>query len=166
MYRRIFVAVDGSETSRRALDHALLLAVAQHARVRIVHVLERIERLALSLPGGHGVDLAGLAESRREQGQQVLAEAKVHADAAGVEGEFALLDGREPFDRTARVLVQDAERWDADLIVIGTHGRTGFARFVLGSVAESLTRTAQQPVLLIPASGAVSAGEQTHRIRE
>jgi nucleotide-binding universal stress UspA family protein len=149
MYQRIFVAIDGSETSRRALDHALLLAVEQHAHVRIVHAIEWIEHLALSLSGGYPVDFSGLAKSRREEGQRVLADAKTESEAAGLEAEFAILEGKEPMDRTGGLLVQDADKWDADLIVIGSHGRTGLARFVLGSVAESVIRTAQRPVLLI-----------------
>jgi nucleotide-binding universal stress UspA family protein len=149
MYQRIFVALDGSEISRRALDHALLLAVEQHARLRIVHAIEWIEHLAKSLSGGYPVDLSGLAKSQREQGERVLAESKAEADAAGVEAEFAILEGAQPMDRTARLLVQDAKNWGADLIVIGSHGRTGFARLVLGSVAESVIRMAQRPVLLI-----------------
>jgi len=149
MYRRILVAIDGSETSRRALDHALLLAVEQHAHVRIVHAIEWIEHMATPHPGGHPGDLARISESEREDGQRLLADAKARVEAAGVETEFALLEGKEPADKTARLLVQDAGKWDADLIVIGTHGRTGLARFVLGSVAESVIRTAQRPVLLI-----------------
>jgi len=148
MYRRIFVAIDESESSQRALDHALLLAVEQHARLRIVHAIEWIEQLAMSLPGRHPVDTARTNESRRDEGQRVLAEAQARAEAAGIEAEFALLEGK---DRAARLLVEDAGKWDADLIVIGTHGRTGFKQFVLGSVADAVIRTAQRPVLLVQA---------------
>jgi nucleotide-binding universal stress UspA family protein len=149
MYRRILVAIDGSESSKQALEHALLLAVEQHAHVRIVHAIEWVEHMAATHSGRHPVDLAKVSESERADGQRVLADAKARVEAAGVETEFALLEGKDPADRTARLLVQDAAKWDADLIVIGSHGRKGFARLVLGSVAESVMRTAQRPVLLI-----------------
>ena len=55
-------------------------------------------------------------------------------------------------DRTARLVVKDAKKWDADLIVVGSHGKTGLDRLVLGSVAESVIRTAQRPVLMIYAN--------------
>ncbi|HUL68109.1 MAG TPA: universal stress protein, partial [Burkholderiaceae bacterium] len=111
--------------------------------------IEWIEHTAVPRPGGQPGDLAKISASEREDGQRLLADAKARVEAAGVETEFALLEGKEPADKTARLLVQDATKWDADLIVIGTHGRTGLARFVLGSVAESVIRTAQRPVLLI-----------------
>jgi nucleotide-binding universal stress UspA family protein len=51
---------------------------------------------------------------------------------------------KEAMDRTARLVVKDAKKWDADLIVVGSHGKTGLDRLVLGSVAESVIRTAQR----------------------
>ena len=151
MYRRIFVAIDGSGTSQRALDHALQLGGEQHARVRVVHAIEWVEHLAMSFSGGYPVDLTEYRESMREEGERMLSDAKARAGTAGVEVETATLEGADPRDRTARLLVRDAKAWGADLIVLGTHGRTGVDRFVLGSVAESVLHTAHRPVLLIQA---------------
>jgi len=148
MYSRILVAVDGSATAKLALDHALQLAREQRARVRIVHALESIHFL-VSLAGGYPFDASALLDTLREDGKQVLDRAQALAHSAGVEAETALIEGEAPMDRTAAIIVQDALRWDADLIVIGTHGRRGFDRVVLGSVAETLVRIAHLPVLLV-----------------
>jgi nucleotide-binding universal stress UspA family protein len=150
MYRRIFVAVDGSDPSRLALAHGLQLAKDQRARVRIVHAVESIHYL-VSLAGGYPFDATALLASLRDEGRKVVAQAEEAARAAGVEFETAMLEGKEASDRIATLLVQDARDWDADLIVLGTHGRRGFDRVFLGSVAEALVRMAPLPVLLVRA---------------
>jgi nucleotide-binding universal stress UspA family protein len=150
MYQRILVAVDGSDTSQLALEHALQLGKDQQARIRIVHAIESIHYL-VSLSGGYPFDASGLLESLREEGQQVLSRAQAKARSAGVEAETVLLEEKASMDRTAAILVREAKRWDADLIVLGTHGRRGFDRVVLGSVAETLVRIAPLPVLLVRA---------------
>lgn len=150
MYRRILVAVDDSDTAQLALDHALQFAREQQARVRIVHAVESVHFL-VSLAGGYPFDASALVESMREDGRRVLAAARVQAHKAGLEAETALVEGETAAERTATIVVQDALRWDADLIVVGTHGRRGLDRVVLGSVAEALVRIAHTPVLLVRA---------------
>jgi nucleotide-binding universal stress UspA family protein len=148
MYRRILVAVDGSETSSLALDHALQLAQDQRARVRIVHALESLHQL-LALSGGTLFDVDELLDSLRREGQRVLAASLERAKAFGVDAETGLIEPREPVVRTAQMLVQEARSWDADLIVVGTHGRSGVNRLFVGSVAETVLRGASVPVLLV-----------------
>src|SRR5262245_53060228 len=79
MYRRILVAIDASETSQRALEHAVQLAAEQHARLRIVHAVESIEHLAMSFSGGYPVDMTEFMEAQRQEGQRLLAEAQTGA---------------------------------------------------------------------------------------
>ena len=62
-----------------------------------------------------------------------------------------MLEGNDPSQRVASMVVKDSQQWDADLIVLGTHGRRGFDRIFLGSVAETLVRMAPAPVLLVRA---------------
>src|SRR5262245_31248394 len=150
MYRRILVAVDGSETSNLALDHALQLGTDQRARVRIVHALESVQYL-VALSGGYSFDVGDVRDSLHRDGERVLEASLDRARAGGVDAETALIEGKEPMDRTAQILVQDARNWDADLIVLGTHGRRGFDRLFLGSVAEDVLRSASIPVLLVRA---------------
>jgi nucleotide-binding universal stress UspA family protein len=89
-----------------------------------------------------------LAEARR-RGEQVVANARASAAAAGVAAEAELVEtvGRTIGD----VLADEVARWRADLVVLGTHGRRGLRRMVLGSDAESVVRTSPVPVLLVRA---------------
>lgn len=148
MYRRILVAFDGSHGSHMALGHALALAREQHASVRVVHAIESLHYL-VSLSGGYPFDAGGLIESLRQEGTWVLNAAKDKAQSAGVAVETALLEGTNPTERIAHLLLREARRWDADLVVLGTHGRRGLDRLMLGSVAEALVRAATVPVLLV-----------------
>lgn len=151
MYQRILVAVDGSDTAQLALDHALQLAKDQRARLRIVHAIESIQDL-VGMSGGYPFDASPLIESMREEGQKVIDAAVARAQAAGVEAEATLVEAPPTsMERTAAMLVREGKRWEADLIVVGTHGRRGLDRVILGSVAESLIRVAPLPVLLVRA---------------
>jgi nucleotide-binding universal stress UspA family protein len=150
MYKRIVVATDGSDTSNVAVEHAVQLAKDQRARLRFVHVVESIG-YALSMAGAYPFDPTPLWEALREDGRKALTTAEATARSAGVDAETALLEDREPPERVASILAKDAQKWDADLIVLGTHGRRGFDRLFLGSVAQSLVRMAPTPVLLVRA---------------
>lgn len=148
MYQRILVAIDGSDTSSLALDHAVQLAKDQRARVRIVHVLESF-RYAASMAGGYPFDPTPLWEALREEGRKALLTAEAKAHGAGVEVETVMLEGDEASQRVASTVAKEAQHWDADLIVLGTHGRRGLDRLFVGSVAETLVRMAPTPVLLV-----------------
>ena len=148
MYLRIFVAIDGSAASNVALEHAVQLAKDQRAQLRVAHVVE-VFRHAVSMADGYPFDPTSLWEALREDGRQALLMAEAKARSAGVEAETVMLEGKEPSQRVASMVVEDAQRWNADLIVLGTHGRRGFDRMFLGSVAETLVRMATTPVLLV-----------------
>ena len=150
MYPRILVAIDGSDTSNLALEQAVQLAKDQRARLRIVHVVESA-RYAVSMADGYPFDPTPLWEALRGDGRQALLTAESKARGAGVEAETVMLEGNDPSQRVASMVVKDAQQWDADLIVLGTHGRRGLDRIFLGSVAETLVRMAPAPVLLVRA---------------
>jgi nucleotide-binding universal stress UspA family protein len=147
MYQRIFVAVDGSDTSNLALEQALQLAKDQRARVRIVHALDPAPYT--SVAGMRPFDAGELIESMRQDSKRLLATALDAAKAAGVNAETALIDGEWTSERAAQRLARAAKSWEADLIVVGTHGRRGFDRLMMGSVAEAIMRIADVPVLLV-----------------
>jgi nucleotide-binding universal stress UspA family protein len=151
MYQRMLVAVDGSETSEVALDHALQLAREQRAQVRVVHVVETLKYLTVSSAGGYPFDPAPLIEALRDEAREILARAAAKARDAGVVAEVEMLEDLQAPGRVAAIVVQEAARCNADLVVLGTHGRRGFDRLLLGSVAEALIRIAQTPVLLVRA---------------
>ena len=148
MYTRILVATDGSKTSGDALEEALKLAGAG-ARLRIVHVIDSPYAYADAWYAAVSVDVDAIQRAWRGAGQAILDQAAVQAREAGVPAETALLetDGR----RVSRVIVEDAERWPADVIVIGSHGHRALEQLLIGSVAEGVTRSAQVPVLLVRA---------------
>ncbi len=146
MYRRILVPLDGSATSERALQEALGLVRLQTAELELVYVVEDI----LFLENEAYINYADVRKSARSGGEQILAQAQIVVRQAGMTAGQKLLEARG--ERIASVIVGEAERWPADLIVIGTHGRSGFSRVLFGSVAEGVVRMAHIPVLLVRGS--------------
>lgn len=146
MYQHILIPVDGSPTSDRALQEALAFARQHKVQLQLLHVLEEIHFVDIE----SSINYAELQESIRNSGAKVLTQAQVLVQQAGMMAETKLLEAGG--ERVASVIVAEAERWPADLIVIGTHGRTGFSRLLFGSVAEGVVRTAPVPVLLIRAN--------------
>ena len=146
MYQHILVAVDQSSTSELALKEAAFLAKGQHAAVRLAHVIDdTYAYTALETPH----QMADRQAALRKAGDQVLTRAAAATRALGVNAETALLEIVEAGKHIYDLIEQEAERWPADLIVIGTHGRRGVRRLLLGSVAEGLIRVTTKPVLLI-----------------
>jgi nucleotide-binding universal stress UspA family protein len=147
MYKRILVPVDGSETSNQALHTAVALALEQSAALRIVHVLEQtpiyVSMDTLPYPP------AELMEALRNEGEKILAEAVASARDGNIKADSKLLVIDRFDQRISDCIEKEAKDWDSDLIVIGTHGRRGFRRLLLGSVAENLIRISTKPVLLI-----------------
>jgi nucleotide-binding universal stress UspA family protein len=144
MYKRILVAIDGSDTSKRALREALQLAKDGKSALRVLHVLDLVT-FSTDTPSG----FAAYEEALRVGGEQMLSDASDIAEKAGVACETKLLEMEEHGRRVSEEIAEDAASWRAELIVIGTHGRRGMNRLLLGSVAESLVRIAPAPVLLI-----------------
>ena len=143
MYKRILVPIDGSTTSDMALQEAIKLIDAQPAQLRLVHVIDDLQYL-----DGEGyVDYAELRKLTRKIGERMLAKAEEIARQADITVDTSLLEANG--ERIARVIDAEAISWSADLIVIGTHGRSGFSHLLFGSVAEGIVRGASVPVLLV-----------------
>ena len=147
MYKKILVPVDGSETSLRGLAEAIRLAKDQNATLRLLHVVHDF-----MVAGGHGaaVYTGQLRKDLRERGEVILSDAAGIARQQGVEAETQLVE--TPAGSVGAMIVEDAERWPADLIMLGTHGRRGIRRLLMGSDAEYVVRTTPVPVLLVRAS--------------
>jgi nucleotide-binding universal stress UspA family protein len=146
MYQRILVPIDGSATSERALQEAIKLADGK-AQLRLIYVIEGtypLDSVAYAL-----IDHAALQDATRKTGERALAQAAEKVQRSGMTAETALLD--VPAERVSAVIDSDALNWKADLIVIGTHGRSGLNRLLLGSVAEEVVRGTSLPVLLVRA---------------
>jgi nucleotide-binding universal stress UspA family protein len=144
VYRRILVPVDGSPTSRAGLGEALRLARNQKARVRLIHIVDEVPIFS-SAEGG--LNIEPVIESLKSGGKRILDQAAKLAAARGIKAETELFENAT--SRIADVLVARARRWRAELIVMGTHGRRGVNRLVLGSDAELVVRNSPVPVLLV-----------------
>ncbi|MDC7690418.1 universal stress protein [Vogesella indigofera] len=148
MYQRIFVPVDDSETSALALAEACKLAKEVGAAVKMVHVVDLAQ---FGWGGAEFLDAAELQGSIRQAGEQVLSQARTRAEALGVVPETAIIESWG--DRIASVIMDDASKWGADLLVMGTHGIGGLMHLLLGSVAEGVLKIADVPVLLVRNTG-------------
>jgi nucleotide-binding universal stress UspA family protein len=144
MYQKILVAVDGSKPSKRALREAVRLAKVANADVRVVRV---VRNWPLSTAGGY--DRAAMLWDVRPQRDAALDDARKVMETEGVAGEVDTVGYDNVIDDVARCLQRYAERFGADLVVMGTHGRRGARRLALGSVAESFARLSRQPILIV-----------------
>lgn len=145
MYKRILVAVDGSDTSDLALQEATGLARTQEAQLRILHVVDKVTL-------NWDAEFAYMGETQAaliQAGEEILRKAQMVAQEASVPADTKLVEIVQLGHRIANVIVEEADNWPADLIVIGTHGRRGFSRLLLGSTAEDVVRISSKPVLLI-----------------
>ena len=142
MYKRILVPVDGSEPSNLGFKEAVKIAKAVGATVRVVHVVNEFQPARAGL-----AYLPDMEINLRANGQKILTAARSELEKSGVDGEAVLLEGAAM--HTGDHVVEYAKKWPADLIVIGTHGRRGLVRLVMGSDAEYIVRTTPVPVLLV-----------------
>jgi nucleotide-binding universal stress UspA family protein len=147
MYKKIFVAIDDSPTSQKALAEAIDLAKNANAALCIAHAADESLLAQHGMGLGSYIDVEGTKTAIREASQALLADALAKATAGGVAAESQLLEATDR--RVAEQIAVGAEAFQADLIVIGTHGRRGFARLLVGSVAENLVRIAHTSLLMV-----------------
>jgi nucleotide-binding universal stress UspA family protein len=145
MYERIMVAIDGGGAARLALREALMIAQAMHAEVLAVFVVAHGPELVDV--GAPFVEGGGASAALLDAATKALDEAHELIAAKGVAGSARAIDSYG--ETIAHVLARVAGEFDAHLVVMGTHGRTGMKRLVLGSVAQSLLRESPVPVLLL-----------------
>jgi len=153
MYQRILVPIDGSTTASRGLDEAIELAGLTHASMRLIHVVDQLS-YAVGFDAYAAYDPEILVQVR-QAGKQMLEQGRARVAAAGVPVDVLLVDSMA--SRLSEIVVEQAKSWGADLIVIGTHGRRGVGRLLLGSDAEQIVRVAPVPVLLVRAAPATSS---------
>ena len=143
MYGTMLLPVDGSEISNHAATQGLMLAKALGSRVIIQYV---VDISIVTLPDAElGIsNIEAIRKSFTEQGNKVIAAFSSSAREMGVGFEAFITEG-DVHDE----ILKTAEEKGVELIVMGTHGRRGLNRLLLGSVAESVTKRAHCPVLLI-----------------
>ena len=153
MFRKILVAVDGSATSNKGYKVALDLAKPVGARLVVLHVIdERAVGIGLSASGFVApAYVEDVIAALRDAGRKVLAKAQREAQAKGQAIDAHLVESLG--NGVAHTILAQAKKQKPDLIVLGTHGRRGLARVVVGSDAETVLREATVPVLLVRAKG-------------
>ena len=145
MYQRILVPIDGSAPSEHGLTEAIALARLSGGSIRLLHVLDDLS-FTTGFETGATYENTVLP-ALREASASILAAGRERCAAAAVAVEVLTLEcfARRPCD----VIVEQAVAWPADVVVIGTHGRRGINRMMLGSDAEQVARMAPVPVLLV-----------------
>lgn len=147
MCKRIFVAIDGSTTADAALAEAIQFARLPGSSLCIGTVLDSGLLTQNSMGMGALIDVKQVKAEMHQKAETVLDKAVAKAEEAGLEPYRILIESDKK--RIAELIVDAAKQWDADLIVIGTHGRRGFKRLVMGSVAENLVRIATTSLFLV-----------------
>ncbi len=138
MYDTILVPTDGSTEVERAVEYAVDLARAHDATIKTVYVVD------VASYGGLPMETAwdGISDTLREEGEAAVG--RVEELAGDVPVETDVLEGSP-----SRVIVQTASSDRCDLVVMGTHGRGGIDRLLLGSVTERVVRSSPVPVLTV-----------------
>ena len=145
MYQRILVPLDGSATALRALHEATRLAVEQRAELILLHIVAGFPTVGeIASP----YSLEDLAASHRKSAEALLDRVAVIPKAAEVPTRISVLI---PTTSIEEAIVDEAVHSACDLIIVGTHGRSGLPRMLLGSVAEGVARRSSVPVMLVPA---------------
>lgn len=144
--QRILVPLDFSAQSREALTYAVQMAKQLSAQLVVVHIGPPIPTFAYPLPEATALQTAQWTETLRDRqaaARQAL-DAEVRPWSEGVGFELHFEEG-EPTD----AIVRSADEFECTLVVMGSHGRTGLRRALLGSVAEKTARLARVPVLIV-----------------
>ncbi len=153
MYQKILVPHDGSAFAERVLPHVVNLAKACNAEVHLLEVVP-IQSPALLAPELSieaepelVMEAIGIAQDAvRAAGQSRLEGLATQLQQDGISAKWSVIDG-EPVDE----ILAYAASHDIDLIAVATHGRTGLARAILGSVTDALMRKGNRPMLVVPA---------------
>lgn len=155
MYTSILVPYDGSAHSARALPVAAALAQRTGASVQLVIVHDPSAYIPF-VPGEVAIPVydQDLVQAHRARDQQVLEAAVQHLQSQGVRATGAILDGT-----IVEALEEQVEQTRPDLVLMTTHGRSGFERLRLGSVATAFLTRATAPVLLVRGAGSESADD-------
>ncbi|MAT98626.1 MAG: hypothetical protein CL608_15900 [Anaerolineaceae bacterium] len=145
MFQHLLIPLDGSDLSERALPSALAIATAFGSRIALLRVV-----LMPYVVGGHGNDLTEpyvvFLENRYREAEAYIDEKVASLQRNGYQVYGLVLQG----ESVANVVLEAADRFAVDAIVMGTHGRSGLSRWLLGSVADKVLRCSKLPVLLVP----------------
>ena len=136
----ILIGVDGSECSEAALQEVIRTR-PRDSQIQVMHV---VEPLPVVESWAYAVDWQQIIQEQRKEADVLVAEAAKSLRDAGFTVTTAVEEGS-----AKSIIVDAADKWPADLVVLGSHGRKGLARFLLGSVSEGVARYAPCSVLIV-----------------
>ncbi|HII79636.1 MAG TPA: universal stress protein [Methanosarcina sp.] len=141
-YRNIVIATDGSENTQRAISYGIEIAKLSGAIVHAIYVVDTssFSSIPMSTEGGW----EAMYEILKKEGKKAVSAVKDQGEAAGVEVREVVLEGHPTNE-----IIEFSETNNVDLIVMGTLGKTGIDRFLLGSVAEKVVRSSKVPVMVV-----------------
>lgn len=139
MYKKIVVAVDGSEVSKNAFRHAVELTRQNNGALTVIHIVPQIETLDIET-----FKPESLRKGMMQEGEKILSEVRELAGKSGITVQASVEEG-VPFEKICEV----ADKSDADLIVMGSHGRSGIGKVLIGSVTERVISRTSCPVLVV-----------------
>jgi nucleotide-binding universal stress UspA family protein len=157
MFERILVPTDGSEEVEQAISYAIDLAVEQDATIHAVYVINTSTYGTLPME----TSWEGITDMFKDEGERAIDRVEELAAAKGVPVTGVLLEGTP-----SREIARYADQEDCDLVVVGTHGRGGIDRLLLGSVAERVVRTSPAPVLTVRVGDEDAALEEVEEMEE
>ncbi|HHV24120.1 MAG TPA: universal stress protein [Methanosarcina sp.] len=140
LYRNIVIATDGSENSQRAISCGIEIAKLSGATVHALYVVDTPSIISETWTAGKEV----VHELIISEGKKVLSRVKKITEDSGVEVKEVLLEGHP-----SEEIINFAENNNMDLIVMGTLGKTGIEKFLMGSVAENVVRNSKIPVMVV-----------------
>lgn len=143
LYRNIVIATDGSENTQRAISQGIEIAKLSGAIVHALYVVDTPSTISENWTAGKKT----VYEIMRKDGEKVVSKIKELGEASGVKVKEVVLDGYP-----CKEIIDFAENNDIDLIVMGTLGKTGLEKFLVGSIAEKVVRNSRVPVMVVPAS--------------
>lgn len=146
-FQKILIAVDDSKYSHQAAAYGFSLAKKLGSQVGLVHINEipiAINVTGDPILGDSGMIIPDIMDMQKKAAEDLFLKLKEEFGQDLVSKEY-IIEGS-----ISTQIIEIAKEFEADMIVMGTHGRTGFNHFISGSVAESVTRHANCPVLIVP----------------
>ena len=144
IFRKIMVATDGSELAKKAVDTAIEISKNGQGKLYAVHVIPLREYYSSIPPAIDAEWVKAMEEHLRIESQETIAYVEEAGREANIEIEPVILEGNP-----VNEIVDFAEKNDIDLIVMGTHGKTGIQKFLIGSVSENVVRHSERAVLVV-----------------
>lgn len=147
MFEHILIPTDGSDPSRKAARKGIDMAAVHGATVHLMYAMEPIPLGGFTAgPEPASAEHSSVVEKQREEGQEAIDDVASYATEVGVDVVEAIEGGRP-----SEAIVEYVEDEGIDLVVMGTHGRSGAGRLMLGSVAEKVVRRSPVPVMTVKA---------------